>query len=79
LKSYGTPARRIHVFDVSIIPQLSNDVVPFGIRIRIGGVGKDGPHGVFPCRQIPGGWINAKLKKWIDVRPTHWREWVEKR
>jgi hypothetical protein len=41
--------------------------------------GDGGPHAlVFPCRRIPGGWIHAELKKWIDVRPTHWREWVEK-
>jgi hypothetical protein len=40
---------------------------------------KTEPHAlVFPCRRVPGGWINAKLRKWIDVRPTHWREWVEK-
>ncbi len=32
----------------------------------------DGPHAlVFPCRQIPGGWMNAESKKWIEVRPTH--------
>jgi len=37
---------------------------------------KDGPHAlVFPCRRIPDGWINAKTKVRLDVRPTHWREW----
>jgi len=42
-------------------------------------VDKDEAHAlVFVCRQIPGGWINAESKKRIDVRPTHWREWVEK-
>jgi hypothetical protein len=36
--------------------------------------GDGGPHAlVFPCRRIPGGWIHAELKKWIDVSPTHWR------
>lgn len=29
----------------------------------------------FPCRLVDGGWVNAKTKKWIDVRPTHWRYW----
>jgi len=33
---------------------------------------------VFACRRLPSGWIDAELKKWIDVHPTHWREWVEK-
>ena len=41
-------------------------------------VDKDEPHAlVFPCRRIPGGWINAGTRRWIDVRPTHWREWPE--
>jgi hypothetical protein len=30
---------------------------------------------VFPCRRILGGWIDAETKGWIDLRPTHWREW----
>jgi hypothetical protein len=29
----------IHIFDDAIIPQLRNDEVPFGVRIRVGGVG----------------------------------------
>jgi hypothetical protein len=29
----------------------------------------------FPCRRVEDGWVNAKTKKWIDVFPTHWREW----
>jgi hypothetical protein len=33
---------------------------------------------VFPCRRVAGGWIDARTKRWIDVRPTHWREWVPK-
>lgn len=40
---------------------------------------KDEPHAlVFPCCRIPGGWVNAGTKRWLDVRPTHWREWAEK-
>jgi hypothetical protein len=36
------------------------------------------PHAlVFPCRRsIVDGWINATTGKRVDVRPTHWREWV---
>jgi len=38
----------------------------------------DGPHEVvFPCRQIPGGWLNAESKTWVPVRPTHWRELLD--
>jgi hypothetical protein len=31
---------------------------------------------IFPCRQFLGGWINAKTKRRIEVRPTHWRIWI---
>jgi hypothetical protein len=32
---------------------------------------------VFPCRRILGGWVNSATKKWVDIRPTHWKKWVE--
>jgi hypothetical protein len=33
---------------------------------------------VFPCRRISSGWVNAETKRWLDLRPTHWRGWCEK-
>jgi len=52
---------------------------PFDRDLELAVINDDGHHAlVFPCRRIPGGWMNAKSKKWIEVRPTHWREWVEK-
>ena len=52
---------------------------PFEHDLELAVFDSDGPHAlVFPCRRIPGGWMNAEPKKWIEVRPTHWREWVEK-
>jgi hypothetical protein len=33
---------------------------------------------VFPCRRIDGGWLKARTLQQIEVRPTHWREWVDK-
>ena len=36
----------------------------------------DGPHAlVFSCRRVLGGWVNAKTRERLDVRPTHWRPW----
>jgi len=29
-----------------------------------------------PCCRILGGWCDAKIKRRIEVEPTHWREWV---
>ena len=53
---------------------------PFDRDLELAVVDKDEHHAlVFPCRRISGGWMNAGSKKRIDVSPTHWREWVEKR
>jgi hypothetical protein len=52
---------------------------PFGRDLELAVLDADGAHAlVFPCKRVPGGWINAATKRWIDVRPTHWREWVPK-
>ena len=49
---------------------------PFDCNLELAVMDKDEPHAlVFPCRRVPGGWVHAELKKWIDVHPTHWREW----
>jgi len=53
---------------------------PFDRELELAVIDKDEPHAlIFPSRRIPSGWINAESKKSIDVRPTHWREWNEKR
>ena len=52
---------------------------PFDRDLELAVLNKDEPHAlVFPCRRIPGGWMNAETKKWIDLRPTHRREWGKK-
>ncbi len=52
---------------------------PYKRDLELAVIDKDEPNAlVFPCRRVPGGWINAELRKWIDVHPTHWREWVKK-
>jgi hypothetical protein len=34
----------------------------------------------FPChRRVLGGWLNPQTMQCIDVCPTHWREWQERR
>lgn len=32
----------------------------------------------FPCRRTFDGWLNAQTKKWVDFRPTHWRDWGDR-
>jgi hypothetical protein len=33
---------------------------------------------IFPCRQIPGAWVKAGKREWVEVQPTHWRHWRER-
>jgi hypothetical protein len=50
---------------------------PFGSDLELAVVNEDGTHAlVFPCRRIVGGWMNSATKERLDVRPTHWREWM---
>jgi hypothetical protein len=53
---------------------------PFDRDLELAVVDHDGAHAlVFPCRRILTGWMNATDKQRIEVRPTHWREWPERR
>ena len=49
---------------------------PYAGDLELAVIEKDGPHAVaFPCGRVVGGWIAAETKRWIKVRPTHWRVW----
>ncbi len=51
---------------------------PFDRDIELAVINGDGTHAlVFPCRRILGGWMKAETKQRIDLRPTHWREWMQ--
>ena len=30
---------------------------------------------IFPCRRAEGGWVHAGTGRWVQIDPTHWREW----
>jgi hypothetical protein len=34
---------------------------------------------VFPCRKNGTAWVDVLTKQRIDIHPTHWRKWTEKR
>jgi hypothetical protein len=52
---------------------------PFDRDLELAVVDDDGEHAlVFACRRVPGGWIDAVSMRWLDVRPTHWKEWIHK-
>jgi len=51
-------------------------IAPFDRDLEVGVINYHGTHALaFPVRRILGSWINAETKKWIEVHPTHWREW----
>jgi hypothetical protein len=50
---------------------------PFDRDLELAVIDSEGPHAlIFPCRRTLGGWINSETREQIDVRPTHWREWL---
>ena len=52
---------------------------PFDRDLELAVIDEDGEHAlVFPCRRILGGWMSVATKQRIEVRPTHWREWIAK-
>ena len=56
---------------------ISNAPVDRDLELAV--IDRDGPHAlVFPCRRILGGWMKVESKQWIDVDPTHWKEWANK-
>jgi hypothetical protein len=32
---------------------------------------------VFPCRRVGNSWIDAKLRRPVEVYPTHWQDWAQ--
>ena len=49
---------------------------PYDVDLELAVVDARGTHAlVFPCRRIPAGWLKSGSNEWIDICPTHWREW----
>ena len=53
---------------------------PFDRDLELAVIDADGEHAlVFPCRHILNGWMDARTRERLDVHPTHWRPWDERR
>lgn len=53
---------------------------PSGVSLEIGVMDNHEVHTlVFPCRKNGTEWVDASTNKRIDIRPTHWRRWTERR
>jgi hypothetical protein len=52
---------------------------PFERDIELAVLDQNGEHSVtFACRRSAEGWLSARSNRPIDIRPTHWRQWIEK-
>ena len=52
---------------------------PFERDLEVAVINPDGTVNAlgFPCWRTFDGWLNEETKKWLDVRPTHWRNWAK--
>jgi hypothetical protein len=51
---------------------------PIDCDLELAFIDTGGAHAlIFPCRRIADGWVKAKTKERIDVRPSHWRKWMQ--
>jgi hypothetical protein len=58
--------------------QISN--APFDLDLELAVLDRDGAHAlVFPCRRVLTGWIKATTRERLEVSPTHWREWGDRK
>ena len=49
---------------------------PFGVDLELAVIDGDGAHPlVFPCRRVLTGWVKSGSREWIELSPTHWRNW----
>jgi hypothetical protein len=72
------PKRKSHA-DLSAMWQ-PIATAPFDLDLELAVFDGDGAHAlVFACRRILDGWMKAETRERLDVRPTHWREWADKR
>ncbi|RVC77031.1 MAG: hypothetical protein E5Y89_02310 [Mesorhizobium sp.] len=53
---------------------------PFECDLELAVLDEDGEHAlVFPCMRTRNGWKNATTGAYIDIHPTHWRDWDAQR
>nr|WP_244672926.1 hypothetical protein [Mesorhizobium sp. 131-2-1] len=53
---------------------------PFDRDLELAVLDEDGEHAlVFPCIKTRKGWKNAATGAYIDIHPTHWRDWEAER
>jgi hypothetical protein len=52
-------------------------IAPFDRNLELAIIDSSGVNAFFlPCCRILWGWCDAKTRRRVDVKPTHWREWA---
>ena len=55
-------------------------IAPSDTDLEVGVMDRGDVHAlIFPVRKRGNGWIDASMKRSVDIQPTHWRIWDEKR
>lgn len=55
-------------------------IAPFDTNLEVAVLDKREVHAlVFPCRRTASGWSDATMQRQLNIEPTHWRKWIEKR
>lgn len=55
-------------------------IAPSDVDLEICVIDKLGIHAlVFPVRKNENDWVDGVTKEHVDVQPTHWRKWAERR
>jgi hypothetical protein len=53
------------------------ETAPVNHDLELAVIDSEGIHAlVFPCRRMLDGWVKVETHSAVDVRPSHWREWV---
>ncbi len=55
-------------------------IAPSGTDLEVAVMENGSVHAlVFPVHKSGPDWIDAATKELVDVQPTHWRKWAERR
>ena len=55
-------------------------IAPSGADLEVGVMENGDVHAlVFPVHKSGLSWVNASTKERVDIQPTHWRQWTDRR
>lgn len=55
-------------------------IAPSEVDLEVGVMERGNIHAlVFPVRKIATDWVDASTTMRIDIQPTHWRKWADRR